>query len=135
MELINLLQKFDLKCNSDKDSLLVHLEALKTTVCILAPITPHICHHLWFTLVPGSKTNVMQQKWPEVDNNALATDTINLVVQVNGKLRAHINVASDADNETIERLALADSKVQPHIADCSIKKIIIVPKRLVNIVV
>lgn len=132
MELINLLQKFEVK---DKTDATVYLEALNNVVCILAPITPHICHKLWYELNPNSNIAIIDQKWPVLDTSALKTDTINMVVQVNGKLRAKITVDSNADNDTIEQLALSDEKIQSFVANNNIKKIIIIPNRLVNIVI
>lgn len=132
MELINLITKFEIK---DKQDSLVYLEALRTTVLVLAPITPHVCHHLWGLLETNSTNAIINQPWPTVDEKALKTDTIDLVVQVNGKLRDHITVASDADKETIEQTALQAEKVQSYLAGNNIKKVIVVPKRLVNIVI
>lgn len=132
MELINLLSKFNI--NSLQDSL-VFLEALRVTICILAPITPHICHELWLMLNPNTNIPVIDQKWPKIDETALVTDLLTLAVQVNGKVRANITVATNADNISIETAALDHSNVKKHIADTKIKKIIIVPKKLVNIVI
>lgn len=136
MELVNMLQKVDInKGTLDNNTIKVYLEALKAIVCILAPITPHVCHNLWGLLCQSSKENIIDQKWPTVDETALATDTLKLVVQVNGKLRSHITVASDADKQTIEQQALADDKIQSYLANGEVKKVIVVPKRLVNIVI
>ena len=132
MELINLLQKFNI---NDKIDATVYLEALKNTVCIMAPITPHICHELWYKLNPNSNIAIIDQKWPVLDTAALETDTVNMAVQINGKLRAEITVATNADNATIEEQALNNTKIQGIIANSNIKKVIIVPKRLVNIVI
>jgi leucyl-tRNA synthetase len=132
MELINLITKYERTHETDH---LVYLEALRTALCILSPITPHICHQLWFVLNPNTTAAIIDETWPTVDNSAMLTDTIEMVVQVNGKLRAHIMVATNADAKTIEDIALANSKVKAFIADNNIKKIIVVPKRLVNIVI
>ncbi|MBP9721757.1 MAG: leucine--tRNA ligase [Gammaproteobacteria bacterium] len=134
MELVNLVSKFEI--NNILDNL-VYLEALKFTLCILAPIAPHICHELWFKLNPSSNIAIIDQPWPTLDPKALITDTINIVVQVNGKVRANLEVATDIDNISLEKAALDCPNVKKTIGDASskIKKIIIVPKRLVNIVI
>jgi len=100
---------------------------------LLAPIVPHITHHLWQML--GYEGNVLQAPWPQVDQSALKTDTIELVVQVNGKLRAQIQVPTDATSEQIEKIALENMSIQRTLDGNAPKKIIVVPKRLVNIVV
>ncbi|PTQ76721.1 leucyl-tRNA synthetase [Nitrosomonas oligotropha] len=108
-------------------------EALESIVLLLSPIVPHICHELWRELRPG--TELSGQPWPQADNAAMAQDEIKLIVQVNGKLRGQINVAKDADKEAIERTALANEHVQKFIEGQTVKKIIVVPGRLINIVV
>jgi leucyl-tRNA synthetase len=108
------------------------IEGLNVTVRLLAPIVPHICHALWQAL--GNTTDVANEAWPEVDESALVRDEIELVVQVNGKVRAKMSVSVDASKESIEQLALAQDNVQRFIADATVRKIIVVPGRLVNIV-
>jgi leucyl-tRNA synthetase len=108
-------------------------EALESIVLLLSPIVPHICHALWQALKPG--TELLDQAWPKADPQALLQDDIELVVQVNGKLRAQIRVAKDADRPTIERIALDHEHIQKTIAGQSVKKVIVVPGRLINIVV
>lgn len=138
MELANLLSKFKITDSADQA---IYFEALKIIVCILAPITPHICHDLWLKLNTNSSnpakpiTPIIDQTWPTVDLSALETDTVNLVVQVNGKVRANITVHSDADKATIESAAMANDNVKKHLTGVEIKKIIIIPKKLINIVI
>jgi leucyl-tRNA synthetase len=108
-------------------------EALESAVLLLAPIVPHIGHQLWQEL--GNSSDALTADWPTVDESALVQDTIQMVVQVNGKVRAKINVAADADEDVILHTALADENVQKHMADKTIRKKIVVPGRLVNIVV
>ena len=108
-------------------------EGVSILLRMLSPIAPHICHDLWIKL--GYGDNILHAPWPEVDDLALVRDSIELVVQVNGKLRGHIQVAADADRDTIEQLALNNENVQAHIVDKSLRKIIVVPGRLVNLVV
>ena len=105
---------------------------IETVVVLLAPMTPHICEEMWSAL--GHSTMVVDTPWPSADDKMLEDDTVTIGVQVNGKLRGTIDVAVDADKETTEALALALENVQSAIADKTIKKVIVVPKRIVNIV-
>ncbi|MEO7743461.1 MAG: leucine--tRNA ligase [Usitatibacter sp.] len=107
-------------------------EVLEDAVLLLAPIVPHICTALWAELRPG--TRLIDQPWPAVDANALVQDTIELVVQVNGKLRGHIRVAPSASREVIEAAALKDETVLKFLKGAKPKKIVVVPGRLVNVV-
>ena len=128
MELTNALSR--LSINEDK-ALLHH--GLETLILLLSPIVPHITQVLWQKF--GHDNLLLDITWPIADKAALVRDTIELVVQVNGKLRGQITVAANADNTTIETQALAVDSVQPYIAGKTIKKVVIVPKRLINIVV
>ncbi|MCW5600857.1 leucine--tRNA ligase [Nitrosomonas sp.] len=130
MELMNELTK---QQTDDLAARQLMQEALENIVLLLSPIVPHICHALWRALKPG--TELLDQAWPKADPQALVQDDIELVVQVNGKLRAQIRVAREADRATIERTALAHEHIQKTIAGQTMKKIIVVPGRLVNIVV
>jgi leucyl-tRNA synthetase len=108
-------------------------EVLEDAVLLLSPIVPHICTALWSELRPG--TRLIDQPWPLVDAAALVQDSIELVVQVNGKLRGHVSVPAAATREQVEAAALADPVVQKFLEGKIPKKIIVVPGRLVNIVV
>jgi leucyl-tRNA synthetase len=108
-------------------------EVLEATVLMLSPLVPHITTALWRELRPG--TRLLDQPWPQVDAAALVQDSIELVVQVNGKLRGHIGVATTATREQVEQAALADEAVKRFIGGAKVKKVIVVPGRLVNIVV
>lgn len=130
MELLNSYTKTDL---SDTPGRAVAQEILEHVAILLAPVVPHITEALWQALRPGS--TIAEQRWPEAEQAALIQDEITLVVQVNGKLRAHLTVAKTAGKAEIEAVALADSHVQRHIAGQNVKKVIVVPGRLVNIVV
>ena len=99
---------------------------------LLNPITPHICHHLWQAL--GHDTPVEYAGWPEADPAALVEDEKLIVVQVNGKVRAKMTVAADAAKEAVEADALAQANVQQFIEGKTVRKIIVVPGKLVNIV-
>ncbi len=130
MELMNGLAKSQ---GTDPASRNLMQEALENIVLLLSPIVPHICHELWRELKPGIE--LFDQPWPQADNAAMVQDEIKLIVQVNGKLRGEINVAKDAGQDTIEHAALTNEHVQKFIEGQAVRKIIVVPGRLVNIVV
>ena len=111
----------------------VRQEVLEGCVLLLAPIVPHICTELWSALRPG--TRLLDQPWPTVDAAALRQDSIELVVQVNGKLRGHIEVSSSASREEIEAAAVSHEAVVKFSNGQKAKKVIVVPGRLVNVVV
>jgi leucyl-tRNA synthetase len=130
MELLNAINRFE--DASDAGRAVVH-EALDAVVLMLSPMTPHICHALWKEL--GHATALIDRRWPEFDEAALALDMIELVVQVNGKLRGRIAAPADASKDDIEKLAIADDNVKRFVDGKAIRKIIVVPGRLVNVVV
>jgi leucyl-tRNA synthetase len=130
MELLNAVNK--LADESDAGRAVAH-ESLQAVVVMLSPMVPHICHALWQEL--GHESALIDQRWPEVDESALELEQIEMVVQVNGKLRGRVSVAVDAAKEVVEAAAFADENVQRFIADKDVRKIIVVPGRLVNIVV
>ncbi|MEM7250085.1 MAG: leucine--tRNA ligase [Pseudomonadota bacterium] len=130
MELLNAIA--DLKGDST-NARAIRQEGLETAVLILAPIVPHVAHQLWRAL--GHATSIIDESWPVVDESALVQDTIKLVVQVNGKLRDHIEVSVDAPKDAIEALAVESPNAKRFVDDKPIKKVIVVPGRLVNIVV
>ena len=128
-ELSNELAKLE---NREGQSLAVEREALEAAVLMLAPIVPHISHALWQAL--GHANSVMDQAWPELDESALTRDSIEMVIQVNGKVRARMEVATSLGKDDIEAQALAQDNVQKFIADNTVRKVIVVPGKLVNIV-
>lgn len=130
MELLNAVTR--LEDESPQSSAVVR-EALEAVVLFLSPIVPHICHELWHVL--GHNTAVVDERWPTFDEAALQQDQIEIVVQVNGKLRGKISVAADADRDVVAASAIADVNVQRFIAGKEIRKQIVVPGRLVNIVI
>ncbi|MBX3617634.1 leucine--tRNA ligase [Nitrosomonas sp.] len=129
MELMNGLAKCQ---DSDAASRNLMQEALENIVLLLSPIVPHICHELWHELRPD--TELFDQPWPQADSAAMVQDEIKLIVQVNGKLRAQINISKDAGKEAIEHIATSNEHVQKFIEGQAIKKIIVIPGKLVNIV-
>jgi leucyl-tRNA synthetase len=108
-------------------------EGFNILLRLLSPITPHICHQLWRDL--GYGQDVLAATWPEHDPAALISDELELVVQVNGKKRGDVRVPRDADRKAIEALVLADPGVQKFVSGQAVKKVIVVPGRLVNVVV
>ncbi len=130
MELINALLKLQTKT---AEARALMQEACEAIVLMLAPVVPHICDALWRELRPG--TELGAQRWPAVDEAALVADEIKYVLQVNGKLRGQLLVARDTDSAALERLALADEQVARFVAGNPVRKIIVVPGRLVNVVI
>ena len=129
MELLNQYDKTD---TSGEHGQAVAREVLEAVVLLLSPIAPHICETLWGELDGG---NLWQQSWPAVDNAALVQTEIEMMVQVNGKLRDKIQIAADADEAAVKAAALATAGAQKFMEGKEPKKIVVVPKRLVNIVV
>ncbi|MDT8426005.1 MAG: leucine--tRNA ligase [Methyloprofundus sp.] len=129
MELLNSLAKFD---EQGDNAVAVRQEVMEAIALMLYPITPHICQKLWLGL---GKTEDINRLWPVVDASALVQDEVQMMIQVNGKLRGKIRVATDASKETIEALALAEENVARFIDGQPVKKLIIVPKKLVSIVI
>lgn len=130
MELMNALTKFS---EQTEQARAVRQEVLELVVLMLAPITPHICHVLWTQL--GHDDAVIDAPWPEIDTEALKQDKVELMIQVNGKLRSKLMVDVNAQQADIESLALADENAQRYIDGKTIRKVILVPGRLINIVV
>ncbi|GEN22420.1 leucine--tRNA ligase [Halomonas cupida] len=129
MELTNAIGRFT---DTTPQGLAVVREAVEACVLLLAPITPHACHALWQEL--GHDEPVIDAEWPQVDESALKRDSVEVVVQVNGKLRARIEVPADADKAAIETQAMAEDNVQRHVDGKTVRKVIVVPGKLVNIV-
>ncbi len=130
MELCNDIGRLD---DNSEQSRAVIGEALDAVVRMLCPIVPHICHHLWHRL--GGDGDAMLAPWPQADDSALQRDSIEMVVQVNGKVRAKMSVPADIDRDGAEAAALAQDNVQRFIEGKAVRKVIVVPGKLVNIVV
>ena len=129
MELCNEVNKLD---DSGGQNSAVIREAANAVVILISPIAPHISQQLWQEL--GNSDLVIDAAWPGVDESALIKTSIEIVVQVGGKVRAKLQVAADADKDSIEKMALADTNVQKFIDGKTIRKVIVVPGKLVNIV-
>ena len=130
MELMNALAKFD---DASEAARAVRQEAWSAITLMLNPIVPHAAHALWQALGHG-ETQVDDQAWPKADESALVRDSVTLAVQVNGKLRGQVDVAANASKETAEAAALADASVQRFLEGLQIRKVIVVPGKIVNIV-
>ena len=131
MELMNALAKTE---GSDAVTRAVRQEVLQNVALLLSPIVPHICQALWSELCPHS--HILDTAWPTADQSAMVQDSIEYVIQVNGKLRGSITVAKTESRENIEKLALEQPCVQKFIEEnMTVRKIIVVPNKLVNVVV
>jgi leucyl-tRNA synthetase len=127
MKILNALERLP------EEEIAAEEEGMSILLRLLSPITPHVCQHLWREL--GFGEDVLGAPWPEPDPQALEQDEIELVVQVNGKLRGSIRVPKAADRAAIEGLAMANPNVQKFVAGQNVKKVVVVPGRLVNLVV
>ncbi len=130
MELMNAIAKLD---DNSEQGRAVLQESLELVVLMLSPITPHISHELWQML--GHQEAIVDASWPVVDEAAMKQDKIELMVQVNGKLRARIAVPAEADQKAVEEIAFAEENVQRFTEAKEVRKVILVPGRLLNIVV
>jgi leucyl-tRNA synthetase len=129
MELMNALDKFT---DTTTPGRWLRQEALEKVVLMLSPIVPHICHALWQEL--GHEGALIDERWPEPDATALAQESVEIVLQVNGKLRGRIVVAVGASETEVKEAALADPSVMRWVEDKPIRKVIVVPGKLVNVV-
>jgi len=129
MELLNTLAKFEEQTPVGQS---VAQEVLEAIALMLNPIVPHLSHALWSELRPGS--DMLDQPFPKADASAMIQDEIELVIQVNGKLRGNLTVVKNADRAMLEQLALAHPAVEKQLAGATPKNIVVVPGRLINIV-
>jgi leucyl-tRNA synthetase len=130
MELLNAVQRFPVRT---PQAGAVRHEALGLAVLMLSPIIPHVCHTLWLAL--GHSRAPIDERWPVPESQALVQETHAIVVQVNGKLRGHISVPVSADEAAVRAAALADDNVRKFVADRPVRRVIIVPGKLINVVV
>ena len=128
MKIVNLLYKLE---DSDQDKALLH-EGFSIVLRLLGPIAPHMTHQIWRELNFGEE--ILDSSWPEPDASALVQDTIQYVLQVNGKVRAKVDLPADMAKEDIEAAALDNANVKKFTEGATVRKIIVVPKKLVNIV-
>ena len=130
MELNNTLSKFN---DDSQEGFFIKREAIEIMVKCLSPVMPHVCHHLWLLL--GGKEAVVSSSWPIVDDSALVQENVQLVAQVNGKLRAKIVAPLDSENKLVEEMVLSDERILRFTEGKQIIKVIVVPNRLINIVI
>ncbi len=136
MELLNSISRFadnQAAEANQQQGVAVRHEALELIVLMLSPIIPHMCHALWLAL--GHTEPVVDVAWPSVDETALQQDAVELVVQVNGKRRGSIEVSTNASKDEIEQIAIQNNQIQRFIEGKQVKRVIVVPGRLINIVV
>ncbi len=132
MELVNFLYANVEAIKAEPKGAKAASSAVATLLTVLSPIAPHICEELWQRI--GHTNLLIDQPWPRHDPTALVTDEVEIVVQVCGKLRGKVSVPRDASKEDLERAALADANVAKHIEGKTIRKVIVVPGKLVNVV-
>ncbi len=132
MVLMNTVERYEVGDEPRKQALLN--EALRTVVLLLAPMTPHICEELWERMT-GTDRGVFDERWPDYEPSRLRSSTVLLVVQVNGKVRAKIEVPAGSTEEEVRRRALAEPSVARYVGDRALRKTILVPDRLLSLVV
>ena len=132
MELSNEIPKEFLEVQADQEMRATAHEAIESILLMLAPITPHLCQHLWWKLHPSE--SIVDKKWPEAEKNLLEDDTLNIAIQINGKLRSEIEINKNTSEEEVKSTALLDDKVKKYLEDKEVRKIIYVPGKILNIV-
>lgn len=131
MELVNALYAYKEAAKEPNAGLIY--EAISDLIKMMSPFVPHITEELWRGAIDGN-SSVHEQSWPECDEEALKVDNVEIVLQVNGKVRGRLTVPAEVTKEELEKIAMADANVQAHIGDATVRKVICVPGRLVNIV-
>jgi len=129
MELVNEIYK----AKEKDETIEVCREAIQTTVLLLAPFTPHVCEEMWQML--GNKKSLFKSDWPKFSQDLTREEAITIVIQVNSKIRSKIEVPPDTPEEELRTRVLEDEKIKSHLQDAHVKKIIVIPNRLVNIIV
>ncbi len=132
MELVNIMYGIDLEEKGTEQTGVMRF-AMESVILLLSPIVPHFTEELWHSL--GYESSILLAPWPSYREDALLKDDLLIVVQINGKLRSRFNISADADDNMIKERALSDERVKNFINDKPIKKVIVVKKKLVNIVV
>lgn len=133
MELVNLIYQVKEEVCNDPSGLDVLREAIESAILLISPMVPHMAEELWNNL--GHESSVVYASWPDWDSEAMVEDQLLIVVQVNGKLRSKIHVSPDANQEEVKQAVLKDDRVKSFLGDKPVRKMIVVPRRLVNIVV
>ena len=132
MELVNAMYAYREKRGDSEGERNVFSSAMATVITTLSPITPHICEELWERL--GHTSHLAGEPWPTYDEKAMVKDTQTIALQVNGKLRGTMEAPTGADKKTLEDLALATEQIRRFTKDLTIRKVIVVPGKIVNVV-
>jgi len=132
MELVNAMYTYRDKMGDSEGERNVFSSAMATVITTLSPITPHICEELWERL--GHTSHLAGDPWPTYDEKAMVKDTQTIALQVNGKLRGTMEAPTGADKKTLEDLALATEQIRRFTKDLTIRKVIVVPGKIVNVV-
>ncbi|MDD6088527.1 MAG: leucine--tRNA ligase [Desulfovibrionaceae bacterium] len=132
MELVNSIYQAKESLMADPAGPKVLSSAMATVITLLYPVTPHLCEELWEDL--GHKTLLNSEPWPQWNEDALIRDTVTIVVQINGKLRGKIDIPADTSKDETGKLALAEPNIARHLENLTVRKIIVIPGKLVNVV-
>ena len=132
MELVNEIYVSEVKDNADDISKSVVREAMETVVVLLSPFVPHFAEELWEAL--GNRTSIVKTEWPPYDPEAVSEDEILIVIQINGKLRDRITIPTSYEEDEVKTWALKSERIRKLVEGKEIKRVILVPKKLVNIV-
>jgi len=133
MELVNLIRASGAAPPATAEERRILKEAIETSVVLLSPFVPHLCEELWRTL--GHDGSIFREPWPGYDEAATLAEEIEIPIQVNGRLRSRIVVSAEATDDEIRSMALGDDKVRRYTEGKEVKRVILVPKRLVNVVI
>jgi len=133
MELMNAVDECGVTPGSSSQQKAVYREAIEIGIALLSPFTPHVCEELWQEL--GNEPSILRAPWPKVDKAALVRDQVEVVIQVNGKVRGHLTVGTNLDQKELEKLALACEGVSKFVEGKTVRKVIIVPNKIINIAV
>ncbi len=132
MELVNTLYLSKDELSRTENGRAVLSSAVATVLTLLSPMTPHLCEELWQTL--GHTSPIGEEPWPVWSPEALKRDMLTIVIQINGKLRGKIEIPASADKETVEKMALAEQNIARHLEGLSVRKVVVIPGKLVNVV-
>ncbi len=132
MELVNALYQFEPEKRGDPTGYSVFKEALEAVILLLSPFVPHIAEELWEAM--GKGESIMKTPWPDYDREAIVEEEVLIVIQVNGKVRDRVTVPSSMGEEEIKGVTLEREKVRRHIQEKAVKRVILVPRKLINIV-
>ena len=130
MKLFNEISSFEVRDELDRKIL---KESIEILLLLLSPIAPHICEELWHRI--GKETLIVKEGFPEVDEEALRVEEVEIPVQINGKLRARVRIPFGADEETVKEIVMRNRKVRSYLDAGEVKKFIYIKNKLVNVVI